>query len=202
METKTEKKEWISKGKFDSTNSTFFHKIKLQNAEPPLKGYNKPLIGGERFDKIVELEKFIFRIVVNNGYLFSSNKKHNLPTLYIEYYFNGKYYGTPDEWIFTLYPDKFIFGNNKEINESKRFYQFLQRLYEGNNNAVFDPAKIIHKPIAISEADLFDYTRKKPNIQNDRQLLDFYHVHRQAGKVEESMLYNFVVQYRNYHFNK
>src|ERR1700761_6537960 len=98
MKTTAVTKEWSGKNRWDSHNSTFKIVTMMQNPdgkEIPMTAYSKPLTKPEKYDKIVLLEDIIRRMV-KRGYIFGRHQKYNSKTVYMEFYLNGNYLGTPD----------------------------------------------------------------------------------------------------------
>lgn len=159
MTTAAQPQKWIGAGRFDSINSTYRHKIFLSNGRE-LTGYSKSLLTREATDKTVLLEKAIVRLV-NKGYLFGKTQKYGDTTFRIEFYLNGQYTGTPDELIFILMPDTYIFGNNEDFVTNIRLNTFFKRLYEQVKKGELVTKSLCHKSGNFTEENLFDVTKKR-----------------------------------------
>lgn len=163
---------WNGAGRFDPVNSTFKHVITMKTlkGELALTGYSKGLLGVESTDKIVLLERQILRFV-NQGYLFGKHKKYQSETISIEYFLNGTYQGIPDEPLFTLYPDEYVFAKNSDYLEDVRLHTFLKRLYSQIKSNQVVTKSLSHKPALTTQAELFDFTKKR--FKNEKDLLDW-----------------------------
>lgn len=173
-----EPKVWKGQGRFDRNNSTFKHLItihsKIKNALVEIPGYSKPLLNKEMFDKIVMLEGEIERLV-GRGYLFGLTKAINpqtkLPyadkTIKMQFYLCGNYTGEPDELLFTLYPDRYIFEENQDYIQDVRFHTFLKRLYEQAKTGVLITKSLKHKKENGTEKAIFDLTKKRHHDETE-----------------------------------
>lgn len=162
MSAAAQPKKWAGAGRFDPVRSTYKHIIYMNTNEgvKPLVGYSKSLTEVEAFDKIVLLEKQLLRFI-KIGYLFGRHQKYNTTTNRIEYYLNGTYQGVPDEAIFTLYPDEYVFSNNQDFIENVRLNTFLTRLYEQSRTGEFITKSLYHKPENRTADDLFNEAKKR-----------------------------------------
>lgn len=166
-------KKWVGAGRFDSINSTYKHKITLDN-NYELVGYSKSLLSREAPDKIVLLEKMILRLI-KGGYLFGKTKSHGNKTLSIEYFLNGNYQGVPDEKIITLKPDLFIIHNDEYL-EDIRLNTFFNRIYTQAKQGNIITKSVVHKS---KEDKSFDLTKRR--FKNEPELYNFMQLKLREG---------------------
>jgi hypothetical protein len=190
--------ETFSPRRFDPVASTFKHIITLNTPKgiKPLIGYSKALIGREGSDKTVVLEREILRLV-NAGYLFGVTKKYGDPTVSMEFFLNGSYNGTPDESIFTLYPDEYIFSKNSDFVEDVRLNTFLKRLYTQIKEGTLVTKSLQHKPQDFTTDQLFDVSKRR--FKNDQELLTWMHARIREGH-PRGQVFDFYTKYCEKYF--
>ncbi len=188
------KKTWDGAGRFDSVNSTFKHIITMQTPKGPLPitGYSKGLLGVESTDKIVLLERQIIRFV-NSGYLFGTHKKYGSTTISMEYFLNGNYLGIPDEPIFTLYPDEYVFSKNQDFVSDVRLNTFLKRLYTQIKDGILVTKSLSHRPHNATQEELFDHTKKR--FKNEQDLYQWMQERIREGHAS-GIVFDYYVKYR------
>lgn len=137
-------KKFPGAGQFDSSNSTYKHKIHLTNGKE-LTGYSKGMYVSEPSDKIVLLERVIHRLT-NNGYLNPDR------VVRIEFYYN-KFLQGNDEKIITLYPAGYELEAT-DVATDFRFAGFIKSFYNALRTGNITKS-LTHKPvISTEESDL------------------------------------------------
>jgi hypothetical protein len=182
-------------GKTDPANSTFKHIFLMRNPdgrELLMPGYSKPLGGKETTDKVVALTRELYRLVCDNGYVFGKHKKYQSTTVYMEVYLNGSYTGIPDELLFTLYPDEYVFEKNEFVSDP-RLQTFLSRLYNQAKEGKFEKILLNHKAKFGTASELFDISKKR--FKHEQELYDWMQKRIREGHAQGEVL-NFYLKYR------
>jgi len=107
-------------------------------------------------------------------------------------FLSGNYTGEPDELIFTMYPEHYVFENNSDYAMDVRLNTFMKRLYEQAKAGVFVTKSLKHKPVMVKEQDLFDYSRKR--FKTDTELLDWMQERVREGHAS-GRVFDFYVKY-------
>lgn len=177
------KKSFPGSGRFDPINSSFKHRIHLQNGKE-LTGYSKSLLFPETPDKTVLLERVIVRLI-NNGYLQPDRTK------YIEFFLNTPLLPT-EQRVITLFPDRYIIGDVQQYIQDHRLYTFITRMYDQIRKGEIVTKSLQHKA-TVTASNLFDTSRKRFNTEEELhgfvvkqlqsghpngQVLNFYHKYR------------------------
>lgn len=195
MQKSIKKSTFSGAGKTDPANSTFKHIFLLRNpdgTELLMPGYSKPLLHKEMTDKIAALQGELCRLICDNGYVFGKHKKYQSTTIYMEVYLNGSYTGIPDELIFTLYPDEYVFEKH-ELALDERLNAFLSRLYKQAKEGKFEKRLLMNKPKYNSSAENFDISKKR--FKTEQELYEWMQKRQREGHAKGEVL-DFYLKYR------
>lgn len=173
----TEKKSFPGSGQFDRYNSTYMHQIFFTNNRQ-IQGYSKNANYPEMQDKIVCLERVIERLY-KNGYL--DGKR----TVKIDFYKNA-FLDRSTDLIVTLYPDRFVFGNNMDFVLNEQFNAFLFRLYQTIKEKKIITSELSDKPKTQDYDNLFSLEYKR--FKTEDQLQDFIIKMKVAGHSDAQLL--------------